>query len=317
MNGAKNWMILLNIRMLQAKRELNDSGAGLLVILGIISFLIYASYRVFLKTPDAYYLTAFLFLICAFLQSYRNDIAFVITHIRKPHIEIYSEYLLLTFPFAISSLFTEQWFCFPVLLVMLSVVPFISYTLVQKTYFSGISAILPASDFEWISGFRKSFLFLIPFYVLAIGFSWFRILPLLLLWFLTVSVASFYSECEPLHILKEGGFFAKEFLLRKLLRPTLYLLLLYTPVLLINTILNPEFWLLNLLFIPIQLSLLYYSVCLKYSTYEPNKKQLSNSIILSLVSLGSVIPYLLPIPLLLAVYTFGKAEKNLKEYLND
>jgi hypothetical protein len=150
-----------------------------------------------------------------------------------------------------------------------------------------------------------------------LGFSWFRILPLLLLWFITVSIASFYTECEPLHILKEGNFSSNRLLNRKLMRHSKYLLLLFSPLLVINTIFNPEFWILNIIFIPIQLSLMCYAICLKYSTYIPNKKPIGNSIILSLVSLGSIIPYLLPIPLLMAVFTYRKAKMNLNNYLND
>jgi hypothetical protein len=165
--------------------------------------------------------------------------------------------------------------------------------------------------------FPKIVWILNSFYILALGLSWFRILPLLLLWFITVSIASFYIECEPLHILKEGNFSSKRLLNYKLMRHSKYVILLYSPVLVINTIFNPEYWVLNLLFIPIQLSLLCYSICLKYATYEPNKKPIGNSIILSLVSLGTIIPYFLPIPLLMAVFTYGKANKNLNNYLND
>jgi hypothetical protein len=238
-------------------------------------------------------------------------------HIRKPQFEIYSEYLALTFPFAITSLFTANWFYFPVLMTALIIVPFLKFTVKQKTVFKNISAIIPAADFEWISGFRKTFIYILPLFILAISFSWFRILPLLILWFITVSVSSFYAECEPLHILKEGNHSSKSLLKRKLIRHSKYIVLLYAPVLLINTIFNPQYWVLNLLFIPIQVSLVCYSVCLKYATYVPNKKQFGNSIILSLVSLGSIIPFLLPIPLLMAVFTYGKAKQNLNNYLND
>jgi hypothetical protein len=309
--------ILLNIRLIQLKREFNDTGPGAIIIVGLILFLVYASYITYLKTPDAYYLTAFLLFISLSVQSYRNDKQFVYSHIRKPHLEIFSEYFLLTFPFAVTILFTENWFCYPLLIISLFIVPYLKFTVKQRTYFKNISAVIPATDFEWISGFRKSFVYLIPLYLLALALSWFRILPLFFLWFITVSIVSFYIECEPLHILKEGNFSAKRLLSSKLMRNSKYLALLYSPVLVINTVFNPEYWVLNLLFIPIQVSLVCYSVCLKYSSYEPNKKPIGNSIILSLVSLGSIVPYLLPIPLLMALFTYGKAKKNLKNYLND
>jgi len=309
--------ILLYIRLIQAKRELNSAGFGVLIIFGILSYLIYAAYTFFLKSPDAYYLTAFLFLICVALQSYRNDKQFVYVHIRKPHFEMYLEYLAFTLVFSISSLFTDNWICFPVLLAALLLIPFLKFTVKQKTYFTTISTVIQAYDFEWISGFRKSFGILIPLYLLAIGFSWFRILPLLILWFITLIIASFYTECEPLHILKEGDPSSSKLLKSKLIRMMKYTFILYMPVLVVNTIFNPEYWILNLLFIPLQMSLVGYSICLKYSSYEPNKNAIGNNVILSIVSLGSIIPYFLPIPLLMTVFTYGKAKKNLNIYLND
>lgn len=309
--------ILLNIRLIQAKRELNAAGLGVLVILGILSFLIYAAYTVFLKSPDAYYLTAFLFLVCVSIQSYRNDKQFVYIHIRKPYFEMYSEYLALTSIFSLSSLFTENWFCFPVLVIALLFVPYLKFSVKQITYFKNITLFIPATDFEWISGFRRSFGILIPLYIIALSISWFRVLPLLVLWFISITIASFYTECEPLHILKEGNFSSAKLLRRELVRMMKYFLILYIPVLVVNTIFNPEFWILNLLFIPLQISFVSYAVCLKYSTYEPNKNAIGNNVVLSLVSLGSIIPYFLPIPLMMAIFTYGKAKNNLNTYLDD
>lgn len=309
--------ILLNIRLIQLKRELNDAGAGVLIVIGLILFLIYASFTTYQETPGAYYLTAFLFLVSVAIQSYRNDKQFVYVHIRKPHFEMYSEYLVLTSVFSVSSLLTGNWICFPALVAALLIVPYLKFTLKQITYFKNISLYIPATDFEWISGFRRSFGFLLPLFLLALGLSWFRILPLLILWFITVTIASFYTECEPLHILKEGDYSSAKLIKRKLIRMVKYFAILYIPVLVINTILNPEYWLLNLMFIPLQISLVSYAVCLKYSSYEPNKNAIGNNVVLSVVSLGSIIPYFLPIPLLMAVFTYGKAKKNLKNYLND
>jgi hypothetical protein len=308
---------LLKIRFIQIKREIYNTGYPILILFGLLFFLIYVSFITYQTTPDAYYLTAFLLFICLSLQSIREDKAFVYSHIDKPQLEIYSEYILLTFPFAASSLFTVNWFCYPILLLALFGIPFLKYTLPQKTYFKNISSIIPASCFEWISGFRKSFLLLIPVYVLAIGFCWFKILPLFLLWLITIMVASFYNEFEPVQMLREGCHSSKRFLRQKLYRHSKYLLLLYAPVLLVNTILNFEYWVVNLLFIPVQLSLLCFAICLKYSAYQPAKSSAGNSIIFAFVSLGSVIPFLLPVPLVMAFIYYGKAKTNLNNYFND
>src|SRR5436309_316291 len=132
---------LLNIRLIQIKRELNDAGFRILIPFGLLCFLIYVSFITYQKIPEAYYLTALLIFICFSIQSTRNDKSFVYSHIDKPQLEIYLEYFVLTFPFASSSLFTINWFCYPILLITLSVIPFLKYTLPQKTYFKNITSI--------------------------------------------------------------------------------------------------------------------------------------------------------------------------------
>lgn len=308
---------LLKIRFIQIKRELDNAGPSILVIFGIVIFLVYAAYETFKKMPDAFYLTAALYFICLLIQFYRRDKTFAYNHIHKAHSAFYSEYFVLTFPFAVPCLFTANWFCYPLLVAALYTIPFLKYTFKKRAYFKNISSLVPASSFELISGFRKSFLYIIPLYVLAMGFCWVRIFPLFALWFITVTIASFYKECEPQHILKEGGLLPKEFLHRKMFQNAKWLLLLYAPVLLLNTIFNPDCWLINLLFIPTQIALLWFSICLKYSNYQPNKNSIANNTILSLVSLGCIVPYLLPIPILMAFDFYRKAKNNLDNYLYD
>ncbi len=308
---------LINLRLIQIKRELKEAGLRSFVILGILLYLIYYSFIVYQKSLDAFLLIGFLFLFCLSLQASRKDKFFLYNHIDNPHLEIFSEYFILTLPFTILSLFTSNWFCFPILIAFLYIIPFLKYTLKQKTYLRKISLIIPVQNFELISGFRKSFLFLIPLYILAIGFCWFRILPLFLLWLISVTIASFYSECEPLHILKEGNTSSKKFLKQKLYQNSKCVLFFYFPILFVNTIYNLDFWIVNLLFIPIQLSLLCLAICFKYSLYRPNKNIGGGNIVLSFVSLSSLVPYLLPIPFIMALDYYGKAKKNLNNYFHD
>ncbi len=310
-------MTLLSIRVIQLKRELLATGFRSLLLIGVAFFLFYASHLFWQQREYTFYFIGFLFIVCASIQLSRQDKTFIYTHLRHPHLEIFIEYLVLVLPFTFSSLFTPNWYYFPILVGALSLLPFYRQTYSQQAYFKSMSNVLPAYYFEWISGFRKMFLFLIPVYFLALAFSWFKILPLFLLWLLTVSIVTFYTECEPLHILRAGKLTAMQFVRQKLWRHARFLVLLYLPILLINTVFNFDYWLLNLLFIPVQLSLLCFAICFKYSSYEPNADLAANNMIVSLVSLGSVLPYLLPIPLIMSFVHYRKAVRNLKNYLHD
>ena len=308
---------LLTIRQIQLKRELEEAGAGILLVVCIIAGLICGSYSYYKQTSSAYFETAFLFLLCLLFQVHRKDKLFVYNHLEHSHKEFFWEYVVFTCPFALPALLTPNWFCYPVFITALAFLPFIRYSLPQKNYFKSSSSFFRPADFEWISGVRKSFFFLFLFYILAIAFCWFRFVPMILLWFITILFTSFYNECEPLHILKEGNRLPAELLKQKMFRHSSYLVLFYFPILLINTFFYPDFVEMNLLVIPTHIALLCFSICLKYSNYQPNQHSIVNAILLALVSLCTIVPYLLPIPLLMSGRYYQKAKKNLENYLYD
>ena len=308
---------LLYIRIKQFQKELNGLGVYLLLLIPLTGFFIFFCFTVFKRGQSAYLLVTALACFCTLLQYYRKDKSFVYKHTESPHLQIFSEYVALTFPFSVSCLITKSWFWYPILLAFLLCLPFFQFKIKQKVIFKNLSSIISPSRFEWLSGLRKHFLSVLGLYILAIAFCWFIMLPLFLLWFLTVLITSFYTECESIQILREGAKSPRNFLLSKFKVCTIYIIVLYTPILTINTICNIEFLLVNLLFIPTQISILYFGICLKYTSYSPNKGRQGNNIPLAIVSMGSALPYLLPIPTILSFVYFYKAENNLKKYLND
>ncbi len=308
---------LLYIRVKQLQRQVYSLGLYTFALIAIAFYLIFVSFKQFKNSNHAYYIIVIMATICVALQVSRKDKLFVYKHIKNPHLQIFSEYVALTFPVTVTAIFTRSWAYYPLLLIFLSAVPYLNVSTRKKTVFKNLSKIIPASNFELISGFRKSFVFFTGIYLLAAAFCWFRILPLFLLWFLTAAAMSFYGKCEPIHILREGNLSAKKFLLRKLISHNFYILLLYTPIIIVNTFFNSEFLLINLLFIPVQVSLLSFAICLKYSSYAPNKGLTGNTILITIIAFLSSLPYLLPLPVILSFIYFYKAQNNLNRYLND
>ncbi len=308
---------LLYIRLKQLQREIRSLGLYTFVIAGIAFYLIFVSFSQFEKGVHPYSIICLLAFICVALQVYRKDKLFIYKHIENPYLQIFSEYVTLTFLFAVTAIFTRSWMYYPLLLAILFFIPYFKISFRKTAVFKNLSLVIPAASFEWIGGFRKNFIFLSGLYLSATAFCWFRILPLFLLWFLTVTIISFYNECESLQVLRESGKPSGKYLLNKLIRSNLYIIILYTPLIIINTIFNTEFLLFNLLFIPVQLSLLCFAICMKYSSYSPNKMQTGNSILLVTIALFSSLPYLLPVPIILSFVYFYEARNNLNHYLND
>lgn len=308
---------LLFLRKRQIIYEIKQLGFYSVVILGVALFLIYSSFKIYQDYSYALFTTFSLVFICISIQSVRRDKAFIYLHSDNYHFSIYTEYFLFTLPFTVMCLLTKQWYCFLILQLFLYFIPYIKFTIKQKSLFKNISEIIPVSDYEWISGFRRSFISIIPVYMLAVGFSWLKILPLFLLWILTLIIISFYNECEPLIILRERDLAAESLLNKKIFTHVSILTVLFLPVLIVNIIFNINFLTLNIFFILSQAALLAFAICYKYSNYKPNQFLYFNNYIVILVSMCGLIPVLLPLPVIMGIRYYFKAKNNLNKYLND
>jgi hypothetical protein len=308
---------LIYIRSRQIKREADGLGLYLIIFIAIAAFLSLVTYFQYKHNQKAWYVVAVLAITCLAIQYTRKDKQFIYKQLDKPHLQIFLEYTILTLPFSITSLITKNWLCFPLLLLILVCIPFFKFQFKHTAVFKQLSSLIPASNFEWISGIRKQYIPFIGLYLVALFFCWVRILPLFLLWFVTIIISSFYLENEPVHILREGNKTARKILLHKINVNIKYILILYSLPVIINAIFVQEFLMIAVLFIPVQLALICFAVVLKYSTYKPQTSLLGNSVAFSIVAMISAVPYFLPIPAILAVVYFYKAEKNLKTYLHD
>lgn len=308
---------LLYIRLRQLNREANGLGLYTLIFIAIAAVLSFITYWQYNHNQKAWLIVILLAVLCLAIQYNRKDKAFIYKQLDKPYLQLFLEYLVLTLPFSITSIVSKNWFCFPLLLAVLACIPFLKFQSKHRAVFKNLSSVIPASNYEWISGLRKQYIPFIGFYLLAVAFSWVRIFPLFLLWFLTIMISSFFLENEPVHIVRAGNKTARECLSGKIKTNIKYILILYSLPVIINAIFVQEFLAITLLFIPAQLALVSFAVCLKYSSYKPNINLLGNNIAFSIIAMLSALPYFLPVLVIFAIVYFFKAEKNLKMYLHD
>jgi hypothetical protein len=310
-------MKLIHVRLIQIKRE--AANAGFYSVIAGLFFIgaIYFCNEIYKLEKEGMYLSIFLFFICLSIQFTRRDKIFVKNHIENPNLEILSEYILLIIPFSITSIWSQNWFYFPLLIICLLPLPFIRNKSGQSTHLKNLSNVIPSSYFEWLSGLRKNFYFFLFLYVAALALSWFYILPLIILWLITISILPFYTEGESLRILREYNLNSNDFLKKKITDHVRLLLIIFSPVLILNLLFVLENWYLIIAFVITSISLLVFAISLKYSFYVPDQKQNSQSVLLSLVSISSLIPYLLPLPVIMAIRYYIKAKSNLRIYLDD
>lgn len=311
-------LALIRIRYIQAIRIIKDGGLGSVLLPFLIAFLSFASFKAY-QNPGYGALTTFLLVILCFgIHLRRKDSTFAQLHLSNYHFQMYIEYILFTLPFAITALFTSHYFYFLVLLILLWFIPYLKYASTQKTTLKNLYKLFPtAHSIEWVSGLRKAAFTIVPLYVLAIATCWMRFLPLLLLWFITTSILNFYSEHESIQILKTKHSNSKNFLSEKIMKHCTYICIFYAPILLLNIIFNHDFADINVLFLMIQLALIVFAINAKYSSYVPAQQNSASNISVAIISIASIVPYLLPLPIIFAIVYYKKAIQNLNNYFHD
>jgi len=310
--------ILIKVRIHQIKRQLNELGIGYaFILLAFLTTLIFYVYLAYTQKEKSLFLFIISILSILAIQISRRDKEFIFNHIDHPVQNIFAEYFILTLPVTITSLFTSHWFYFPLIILAFYFIANIKIRLKQRTVFPKLSKIISPYDFEWLSGLRKTYAGIVIFLLLACITCWIRILPLIFLWFITTSVASFYQECESLPVLFASSISPQNLLKKKMVKSIQFLIMMLIPILILNSIFNPGFILINIIFLLIQITILIFAILLKYTTYSPNETLKGNTLLLSMVSIGSLIPFVLPIPLIMCFRNYSKAIKNLNFYFND
>jgi hypothetical protein len=232
---------------------------------------------------------------------------------------LFFDYFALLTPFISIILFTHFWYCFFLILIGVSLITLLkTRPQTTATHLRFLSRFIPVSYFEVLSGGRKNYIIfvLLALYLAAVCLCWVRGLPLFLLWFITISIGSFFGEYEPLTMLrKDETLDAQQFIQSKLKQYIWPLLILYTPILILNSLFQPDLWWLSCLFLVLQILNLTLSILYKYATYRSKAYFDTGSPVLIIAGLCIVLPFLLPVVLLLNVRYYPKAIRNLSHYL--
>jgi hypothetical protein len=307
---------LVHIRIRQLGRQ-SKSPSFIYVLLAAVSAgVAYVSYTASHNLDTAWIITGLLASVITLLHSSRADSDFVYHHIARPQAAIVTEYLVCSVPVWLPVLFTQQWYCALFFAGWAAGLSFLRINRRQKTRFKQLSSVIAPADFELLSGSRKQMIPLTVCYVAALAFAWVKVLPLFLLWLMSVQVMAFYSEHESIDLLRANGATPRALLHRKLLRHPLRLLLIYIPVVALNAFFYPDFIIINILFLFLQASLLCFAICYKYTHYDPRTTD-GGSIITGLISLSGIVPFLLPLPAIMCISYYFRAIHTLKTYLND
>jgi hypothetical protein len=306
---------LIKIRFIQLKRFLKNLGSRIFIAIPLLVLFVIIIFIQFGMQPNSYYLSGlFLFLILQ-LHLKRPDRKFVQLLFNKAYPAFFIDYLMLSFPILTIALFVNNWICCFLILCGIFFISVISISSVQyKTRLAGISRIVPKDNFEWISGLRKNFSFLLPVYFLIIVSACYNgYLGLFFVWLVSLIVSTFYIECEPLNILLIHKGSPVHFLLKKIKTHFVIYSIFTFPVILLILVLNHDkIFPVCLLYTFFLINIPYY-VVVKYTLYKPNEN--NDGLLIPMAAFGVLFPFLLPVPLIMIFRNFNIAKKNIAKHL--
>ncbi len=255
--------------------------------------------------------------LIAGLHFSRKDHRFIQLVSPRPLLIYFTEYTALVVPLIVLSIVQSG---SPLFLLVLLPVLIISAVDGNVKYESGggfLNKLIPDANFEWKAGLRKTGGLLIILWFVALALTPVPFASLIALWFLLLTVSSFYDEGEPREMLEAFEMDAGEFIKHKIKMQLMTYLIPVVPVMVITFVIFPERWWVFLLFIVFSSINIAVFVLSKYAVWRPAEVNRSGSIVNALCMLGLFLPFLLPLPVFVLIRNYRKAITNLKPFLHD
>ncbi len=305
------------IRCLQALRIVQDIGTVRLVLFCIclLPFL----FRYF---AEAWYLSVVASLFLLLIHLARTDKKFLkILHCRPLQVYAVDYGLFLLFPLAWLLYVGAYWHFLAVFGFALGLI-FLPFTLPQFNQplllFSNIW--IPAIAFEWKSGFRQYFTFVMVLWASGFGLCQYEVAIPLLISALTLLSSCFYLACEPLPMLLVFGKTPKQLLQHKIYWQLLLFWGFISPLVVLFLVFHLQYWYLMLYFLVSSSLAQIFAILYKYTVYRPATQATLNLFIY--VLFGSIFLFILILPLFVPVGIFvlvryyRKAVQNLETFIS-
>ena len=322
-------LMILKIRLIQAFRVLKE--IGLLRILFLIAFMAY----IIKHARNSYVVTIITGIILLSIHASRKDKRFLKLNFNRSYLIFFVEYFTLVCPIIVVFCFLRDWENIIVICLFCVLIPRIYLNLGLGNVSSLVKILLnPFSSnlnfklnikipinnprlFEWISGFRRYFIIIVSIYLLFLAFSFKEYVAPIGLVILSIIVSGFYYFGESREFVELFSRNYKTFLVQKIILSVRYLLVLLMPIVFISLIFQPGTWYYIIGAIIIATLIQIITIVFKYALFAENMDLGRNGIIVSINVICILMPFLWPLPIIMGIKYYFKAQNNLKKYLND
>ncbi len=308
----------IKIRLNQISRYSRSLGLlRFVVIAGCALFPVYKMFMKTVETESSLYVIGICFLILLIIQTKRSDKGFLKINFLKYRLVMITEYLILSIPLFFCLAFHNQWLLFISFIVLIVIVSNIDIKTRQRSLNTFFQKLIPSDCFEWKSGIRRSFFYIIPLWLIGMGTSFFVGSIPLVLFILGLIPLGFYEKGEPLQMILSFERNSHRFLFYKISLQTAVFSVLSFPLILVFVLFHPGLWYIPIIEFVIYTTIHIYTILTKYAFYSPGIKISGAQVFEIIGALGIFFPFLLPLILLLSVRFYIKSKKNLNLYLDD
>lgn len=308
----------ITIRLKQILRGLY--GLGILRLIFLVGLLSFSEFILFKQTalyPNTTYILGLYLAFLTLIQIKRSDLTFLKTHFLNYKTFIFIEYLLLSLPLLFCFIFYYQFESILILIASIYGITHLNITIQKKSYNNQLLKWIPMTAFEWKAGFRQYQFILIPLWITAVLSSFFMGSVPIAIFIIGVIPLNFFEKGEPIPMIIAFEMDTKSFLWSKIKTQILIYSCIVVPLILISLVFHLEYWYIPVTEFIIFLFLNIYFILTKYAFYEPNKKSPAATTFGGLGTVSALIPFFLPVIILLSIWFYIKSTKKLNLLLHD
>jgi hypothetical protein len=253
------------------------------------------------------------FLLPLNLHFKRMDWAFLDKLNINKSLLFFYEYNLLSLPFYVLLLMSENWLALLILFtgnLSLIIIPVYKWKLnTQKWNLSFI----PIKAFEIRCGLRNQFFGILFLYIICLGLSFFIGTLILFIFLFSLIVSSFYNDIEEKTLI--NSFTVSNFLWRKTLLHISIIQLALSPHYLLFLFFHLQYWFFVPALLLVSVMIQAFAIVYKYKAYYPGRRKVFNTTPVGVFSMAMLIPFFFPITFLMLFWYSHLAHKNMKLFL--
>lgn len=309
---------LFKIRLKQIQRAILEIGfLRIILLILLFGFAVIYMYVLSSKLQNSVYVTSFMIFVVVLIQTRRQDKKFSRIHFKHFRLTFFIEYIFLSIPLFICLAIHSHLIVIYVLFFLLFGITWINIKPKNQNLNTAIQKWIPENCFEWKAGIRKTLFWIVPLWIIGFATSFYIGSVPITIFILGITFLSFYENGEPYQMILSFELSSNQFLLLKLKAQVAIFSIVVLPLVALFIIFHPELWYIPVAEYLVFISLLSYTILVKYAYYEPNSRSAAAQTFVAIGALGAIIPVFLPIVWLMSGRFYFKSVDKLNFYLND